>query len=215
MTFTQWLQWWTTSPSSLDQRTRMISDDQYFALLDACTPGVSIKNMDVSDDMKRWLYYRRATHNYTVVTMVYHRGGGNSSQFGPVLVYSGHAGKKGQVADNINKRVIAASQFGLALHHVHESSTGHRGQEATTSSVFSVYHGIPRVVIREYVSRCSVCQQKRAKQYKPTLQPITTKAMFERFLIDLIDFNNIPDGAFRYIVHMADHRTPISLGCRY
>jgi transposase InsO family protein len=207
MNFTQWLQWWLTCPESADQRTRMITDEQYFALLDAHTPGTSISSMDVNEEMKKWLYHKRSSRQFAVFNAVYHPGAGQSSQLNPILVYYPSSGKKRKVGDGSYRRVISMSQVETALHHVHESSTGHRGQETTTVQVFSVYHGIPRLLIREYVSRCSVCQQKRPKQYKPALQPIVTKAMFERLLIDLIDYSHSPDGLFRYIAHLADHRT--------
>jgi hypothetical protein len=100
MNFTQWLQWWSTTPSAADQRTRVITEAQYFGLLDAHTPGTHISTLNVSGEMKRWLYYRRGSRKYKVCTMMYLPLGGQAPQFGPVLVHLTKKGRKGKVNCN-------------------------------------------------------------------------------------------------------------------
>ena len=205
--FGKWLEAWWRSPESSDTRARMLTDEQYFLLLDACSPGAVVGSMPIDDAKKRWIHHKRSTHNYSVVDMCYHRHESIGDQYGRVLVANARGKKAKRVASTTPLRVISYSQIEAALEQVHANKSGHRGQELTSEYVKQTYEGITRHLVREYVARCPVCQHKRQKQFKAPLQPIITRRMHERFLIDLIDMSTQPDGAYRYIVHMADHRT--------
>jgi transposase InsO family protein len=206
MTFTQWLSWWWASPTTKNSRARMYTDDQYFLLMEALS-SVRVSEMDISLSTRQWIYHKRVTHTYYALDMFYDRGPDLPKQYGRVLTYVENPPVDRPANGDEMRRVISYSQLELALRDCHENNTGHRGQDATEYNVCKRYEGINRELIRQYVIRCPVCQVKRARQFKPLLQPIVTRQMFERFLIDLIDFHHQPDGPYRYIMHVADHRT--------
>lgn len=49
------------------------------------------------------------------------------------------------------------------------------------------------------------CQEKQPKQHKAKLVPILAKSLFERIVIDLIDYSNKPSHGYRYVFHACDH----------
>ena len=93
-----------------------------------------------------------------------------------------------------------------AIRHIH-NMVGHRGMHTTWDALHDHYDGIARKFVRAYITRCFVCQTKAPPSVKTKVQPIIIKQMHRHLLIDLIDFQNRPDGPYHYIVHLADHRT--------
>jgi hypothetical protein len=55
------------------------------------------------------------------------------------------------------------------------------------------------------VKRCGVCQSKQPKVHKAKLVPLSSKALWERVEMDLLDYSNRPSHGFKYIWHAQDH----------
>ena len=81
----------------------------------------------------------------------------------------------------------------------------HRGQVAMWDALSGEYDGVNRTVTRMYVKKCAVCQQRQKRQHKAALVPITALTLYERVVIDLIDFSLKPSHGFKYIFHAVDH----------
>lgn len=60
-------------------------------------------------------------------------------------------------------------------------------------------------MVRTYVKKWSTCQQQQTRVHKAALVPITAKTLYERMVIDLIDFELKPSHDYRYILHVVDH----------
>ena len=70
------------------------------------------------------------------------------------------------------------------------------------------FHGlsIPGWMCKAYVECCPICQANtRRKKMKAGSQPIVTRGMFNHGQIDLIDFQSMPDGPFKYLLNYEDH----------
>jgi transposase InsO family protein len=192
----------------------MYTDKQYWILFKVIYSDIKVTDMPGLDDItRRWVYNKKSSHKYRVADMYHVRSPATAirledRQYGRVLVNFPKADENtGEFSHTDMRRVISYSQITQALDYCHVSGTGHRGMDATEALVTSSYCGISRGIIRQYVDRCTVCQSKRRQQYKAPLQPIITNHRCERFLIDLIDFQNYPDGDYCWIMQLADHKS--------
>ena len=65
MPWGEWFAWWLTTDESKDVRRRLLTDEQYFRLLDA-VGGVPLSSLGITDKERKWVYGRREKHNYSV-----------------------------------------------------------------------------------------------------------------------------------------------------
>jgi hypothetical protein len=214
LTFSQWLHYWWCQTESEGSRSHLYTDKEYFLLHDLILTGMKVANVEgIDQPTRRWLYHKKSNHCLRMADMYYVRAAATSTrpedrQYGRVLV---DFPKAPPVVTQLNHadmhRVISYSQIAevLAFYHDSPDGVGHRGQDATEKAILPRYTGITRPLIREYVQRCSVCQAKKRQQFQPPLMPIITNARFERFSLDLIDFNRYPDGEYCYIMQVGDH----------
>jgi hypothetical protein len=103
---------------------------------------------------------------------------------------------------------VPYSYIERVVHHCHTGALGssmHTGQVSTWDKVNATYAGISRDIVRMFVKKCAVCQQHAKRVHKAALVPITAKTLFERVVIDLIDFSNSPSHGYHYILHAVDH----------
>ena len=219
MTFSQWFMHWWSLPSSAASRGYLYSDKQYWLLHRAVHTGIKPTSIpDIDEPARRWIYTKRSTHNYRVVMMYYDRpsqstsavvhSSGEQRQLGRVLVtFPKDTEAAEELSQEDMRRVISYSQIEEALTHCHLGGTGHRGMDAVETMVKDHYCGISRLLIREFIDRCGVCQSKKRQQYSAPLKSIISRTRFERLIMDLIDNNSKPDGDYHYIFHIGDHVT--------
>ena len=81
----------------------------------------------------------------------------------------------------------------------------HAGQDATCRTTNSLFANIPRDWCREYCARCRVCAIRARNVHKTPLNPIITKHILYRIVIDTIDLSHCAVNGFRYIFYAVDH----------
>lgn len=93
--------------------------------------------------------------------------------------------------------VVPVNKIGKIIKKMHEAHCVHIGADKCYKTIKKYFIGIPRVAVREYISRCAHCQanqtvtekQKRRQTY---LNPLEEGILFERWQIDLFfmkDYN--------------------------
>ena len=209
MTFADWFDDYCADPDNKTSLNYLYTERQYFLLLGLVTTEMKISEVDtLHEGETRWLYNKTGAYTYRAVVMSY-GAPSKPRQVGQVLMWqqAGKPEKGSSFPVDALKRVIPITQLVAAINHAHVDGTGHRGQDATEHKVNELFWGITRLLVREAVKRCPICQAKSAKQFKAKLQPIIANQLFERLLIDLIDLRRRPDRGFKYIMHVADHHS--------
>ena len=105
------------------------------------------------------------------------------------------------------RRCVPSGQLQMVLQYCHEGGlkTAHHGQDSMWRRCVAEFDGVSRELVRMYVKKCAVCQQKQPRTHKAALVPILAKALYERVVIDLIDYSRKPSRGFHYILHATDH----------
>ena len=70
------------------------------------------------------------------------------------------------------------------------------------------YGNISRKLVTEYIRTCERCVEKYRKEEISAglvIKPILSKNFNDRAQIDLIDYQSLPDGEFKWILHYQDH----------
>jgi len=73
--------------------------------------------------------------------------------------------------------------------------------------VLSKQYSIPRPAIETFLSVCATCNSKKGVNRKLIIKPIVSKDFNERDQVDLVDFQSLPDGKFKWILNYQDHHT--------
>jgi hypothetical protein len=208
MTFQEWFDDYCANPANSASLSHLYTERQYFLLLRLVTTDIRIAEMNCRiEGEKRWLYHKHANNTFRSVVMSH---GSQPRQLGQVLMWQPgrpSLNSTAPVSLEALRRVIPLSQIVACINYCHAESTGHRGQDATLQRIQQQFEGVSRVLVREAVKRCPICQSKAAKQFKAKLQPIVANQLFERLLIDLIDKRRQSDRGFHYIMHVADHHS--------
>lgn len=90
---------------------------------------------------------------------------------------------------------------------VHES-IGHKGEKKTFQKISETYCNIHRVLVSEFIKNCERCVVKMKKKEVTTgivVRPILSQFFNERGQVDLVDFQTLPDGEYKWILHFQDH----------
>lgn len=84
--------------------------------------------------------------------------------------------------------------------------TGHGGNVKLRMAVANKY-AIPRPAIEIFLSTCAICNCKKSMNRKLVIKPIISKEFNERGQVDLVDFQSVPDGKYKWILNYQDHNT--------
>ena len=221
LTFTQWLDYFLRFPGNAQQRKTLFTDQHYIDLLhhfvNKSKVSDQMKDRDSSDE--QWLYSQLKGNTYMSVTMAY-KVAKDRTDSGPALVsFKVDIGGKGESFTRRSstdksplvvggmRRCIPLSQLEAALELCHRGplNVGHAGQDATWYNCIREFDGITRHLCRVYVKRCGVCQIKQPKVNRAALVPLSSKALWERVEMDLLDFSRRPSHGYKYIWHAQDH----------
>ena len=95
--------------------------------------------------------------------------------------------------------------FGI-IKTAHEA-IGHGGGKKTIAEVRKKWSNITQEVCYLYISFCEHCHQKRARKTPKGLvvKPVRSHDIHSRCQIDLINFQTLPDGNFKYIMTYVNH----------
>ncbi|XP_057320671.1 KRAB-A domain-containing protein 2-like [Microplitis mediator] len=92
------------------------------------------------------------------------------------------------------------------IYDFHVNKTGHGGR-CKIESAFADKFQIPRPPIEIFLSGCKSCNEKRNLPKKLVVKPILSSDFCERGQIDLIDFQSLQDGDYKWILNYQDHST--------
>ena len=226
LTFSQWLDYYLVHPSFKGKRKHLLSDENYCLLLDWVTSGVDSiaefgRQRQLDPQQVQWLYHHIGDNTYQYSVAEYKGASVAELDKGPVLVtFLEPTRKKGgkhkrrapgsttATTQGLQRVCVPYSYIERVLHFCHTGSLAssmHIGQVAMWGKLSSAYFGISRELVRAYVRKCATYQQTPKRLNKAALVTISAKTMFERVVIDLIDFNNKPSHGFKYILHAVDH----------
>ena len=93
-------------------------------------------------------------------------------------------------------------------------STGHKGETKTHKKIIENYANIPRRIVSEFIKQCERCTEKLKRKETASgivIKPITVSDLNQRGQVDLVDFQSLPDGNYRYIMHYQEHLTKFHL----
>ncbi|XP_076045792.1 KRAB-A domain-containing protein 2-like [Oratosquilla oratoria] len=95
--------------------------------------------------------------------------------------------------------------FGI-VKTAHEA-IGHGGGKKTIVEVKKKWSNITQEVCYLYISFCEHCHQKKARKIPKGLvvKPVRSHGILSRCQVDLINFQTLPDGDFKYIMTYANH----------
>lgn len=88
------------------------------------------------------------------------------------------------------------------------ASIGHLGEKKTYKKLCENYGNIPRKVVVEYIRQCERCAEKMRRREVSAgvvVRPISVKNFNERGQADLVDYQTLADGPYRYILHYQDY----------
>ena len=226
MTFAEYLNYFLSLPALRRKAAHLLSDEQYICLLELCMGTQTVTQYcdekKVSAPMKKWLYRERRNHTYEYVVMEYTGKDVSELDKGPVLVcfvQPDPLGVQGQsfiarpptsnseLLIGTMRRCVPVSQIVLALDYCHRGGlyVSHHGMDTTEKRCNREFWGITRALCRLFVKRCTDCQLKQPRQHKAAIVPILAKALFERIVIDLIDYSRKPSHGYKWILHACDH----------
>ena len=225
-TFTQWLDHYRTHPSFASQRRYMLSDERYVLLLNYVTSTHKrvvdyARAEQLNQQQEAWLHHALGENTYKYQLMEYKGKTVSDIDKGAVLVcFKEPAIRLGgkvcrrkphsrtPMTVGLSRRCVPYSQIELVLDYCHTGAlakTMHFGQKSMWDRLSAEFDGISRQIVRMYVKKCLTCEQRQVRTHKAALVPITAKTLFERIVIDLIDFTLKPSHGYHYIFHAVDH----------
>lgn len=107
---------------------------------------------------------------------------------------------------------VVASHYDVFLHitQAHEA-VGHAGIRKTFEHANKSVYGISKEDVTWLLRHCKICLNNRANATKPPLEPIVVNNTLERVQIDLMDFRHEPSREYKWILHVKDHFSKLSI----
>lgn len=114
------------------------------------------------------------------------------------------------------KRVPSASELIDLIKERHEEARVHPAEKPLYQSISEDYHGVPRVLCKAVVARCTACSSRARAfaQKKSAIRGIYSDHYGERTQMDLFDMQAMPGGPnkdHKYVFHYYDHFTKFSI----
>jgi hypothetical protein len=113
-----------------------------------------------------------------------------------------------------DSRIMATKDNAITIFRDIHLSTGHKGEKKTYKKISEHFANIPRHIVGQYIKQCERCVEKlRKMEVGPgiVVKPITVNELNQRGQIDLVDFQSLPDGNFKFVVHYQEHLTKYHL----
>ena len=109
--------------------------------------------------------------------------------------------------------VVRFSSIFDVVREIHEVEAGNdHPKSKTLHKRVSAKYGksIPRWICEIFPDFCSICVRARHRvKAKAGHQPILTRGMNVRVQLDIIDYQSMPDGPFKYVLDYQDHGTKL------
>lgn len=112
-----------------------------------------------------------------------------------------------------NRSIVATKNTALSIIKDVHVACLHKGGRATHQKIRENYANISRKIVEAYVRQCERCTEKLKKKENKgiVIRPITAKDFNERAQVDLVDFQSLPDGNFKFVLHYQDFFTKYHL----
>lgn len=111
--------------------------------------------------------------------------------------------------------LMATSDLVPAIIRDMHVATGHKGETKTHKKIKEHYANIPMAAVKSFIENCERCAEKSKKKCARgvVVRPILASSLNERGQVDLIDYQSLPDGEYKFILHYKEHLTKFSI-CR-
>ena len=119
--------------------------------------------------------------------------------------------KRNDPANDMVKFVASLEDVFGIVKAAHEG-TGHGGGKKTIAEVKKQWSNITQEVCYLYISFCEHCNKKRARKIPKdeVVKPVErSQNIFSRCQIDLLDYQTLPDGDYKYIMTFVNHFSEI------
>ena len=197
-TFDQWLLEYIKYHNNL-KGTHFITDDEYAALVLATKDRSSIEQIR-NKTIKTYIKNQTNRNRFMMISVK--KNGSITEALAQVRPENKFMNS---LSANDCYRVVPASEIAQVITDVHCKDARHSGHDKTYARIRNDYKHINRLMVRAFVARCHACQARKKKQFKNPLTPIISKAMFERIVIDLIDYQHSVSGRWKFIAMAVDH----------
>ena len=88
----------------------------------------------------------------------------------------------------------------------HHHGADHCKGNTLVARIGQSIHNIGRVCTKLFTSTCPICIQRETRlRPTPGIKPIVTRGLGTRGQVDLIDFQSMPNGEFRFLLNYVDH----------
>ena len=113
-------------------------------------------------------------------------------------------------ADKLNpfrRRAINEGEVFDLIVQEHQTNSIHADKNKTFAALNQRFFGIKRQEVEFVLKHCRTCAQTKpqTRTTRAPLKPVKVHGVFERIQIDLIDMSTIPDGEYKWILHIVDH----------
>lgn len=117
--------------------------------------------------------------------------------------------KVARIKDN---RLMATKNNVFSIIHNLHTACAHKGEKKTYKKVCEFYANIPMSLIKRFIEQCAKCSGKNKKKLTwVDTGPITVRDLDRRCRIEIIDFQSLPDGENKFILHYKDNITKFNL----
>jgi hypothetical protein len=113
----------------------------------------------------------------------------------------------------LKRKVVTIDEVFDVIVKEHAVNSNHSGRDKTFYQINRQYHGIKREEVMYLLKQCRTCNVEKPKTDRVVplpLNPTTSKSLFERVQIDLMDLTTTPDGEWKWILHIVDHWSKFS-----
>lgn len=123
-------------------------------------------------------------------------------------VIKSFAGIEKVVLKKNNLIMVNKESVFITIKNIHESC-GHKGERKTHQKILETYANIPRKIVGDFIHQCERCVEKLRKKSSKgvVVKPILADDFNERGQVDLVDYQSMPDGPYKHIMHYQDHLT--------
>jgi len=95
----------------------------------------------------------------------------------------------------------------------HHHGADHCKDNTLLARIGQSIHNIGRVCTKLFTRTCPICIQREMRlRYTPGIIPIVTRGLGTRGQVDLIDFQLMPSGDFRFLLNYLDHGVKFLFG---
>ncbi|CAF1000814.1 unnamed protein product [Brachionus calyciflorus] len=100
------------------------------------------------------------------------------------------------------------------IHQAH-LKVGHGGVKITEKELKKIFSNISHRQISLFISFCCFCSEKNTKygSKRVVVKPLISTEFMNRGQLDLMDFQTMPDGPFKWIMDYQDHHNKLSWLC--